>query len=219
MSFNKNKYLEILELAEKYHAKIVVVTKYVTLDEMIQAYDSKVRDFGENKAQDAEQKRKELPQNITNNVSWHFIGHLQSNKAKKVIRNYDLIHSVDSLKLAQNLNNLAEEKGIKQKILLQINVSEEESKFGFDKNNIEEVFLDLIQLKSLKIEGLMTIALNTTDEIKIRNIFRNLRELKSNLEKKFNVKMPELSMGMSQDYKIALEEGATIIRLGQILFK
>jgi pyridoxal phosphate enzyme (YggS family) len=198
--------------------KIIAVTKYVDIDKMIEAYEAGIKDFAESKFQDAEDKRKKLPPEIEKDIIWHFIGHLQTNKAKKITGNYDYIHSIDSLKLAKCINEEAKNKGIKQKILVQVNIADEKTKFGFDLESIKEVFSEIIKLDSLNVTGLMTIGPNTIDQSLIRNTFKELRELRDNLQEKFNCRIPELSMGMSSDYKIAIEEGSTMIRLGQVLF-
>lgn len=198
--------------------KIIAVTKYVDTNKMIEAYEAGIKDFAESKFQDAEDKRKKLPPDIEKDIIWHFIGHLQTNKAKKITGNYKYIHSIDSLKLAKCINEEAKNKGIKQKILIQVNIADEETKFGFELESIKEVFSEIIILDSINVAGLMTIGPNTKDQSSIRKTFKELRQLRDNLQEKFNCRIPELSMGMSSDYKIAIEEGSTMIRLGQVLF-
>lgn len=199
--------------------KVIAVSKYVGPEEIIEAYNAGIRNFGENKAQDAEQKRAILPKNVESDIVWHFIGHLQSNKVKKVVGNYELIHSVDSLKLAQVISDEAKKRDLKQNILLQVNISEEESKFGFDVDQFLKNFGEFTKLENINIVGLMTMAPYTDDRSIIRNVFKELRLLRDKLEAEYKVKLSELSMGMSNDYQIAFEEGATMIRLGSILFK
>jgi len=215
-----NSVLENLKKIDINTAKVrlIAVTKYVTTDKIIEAYEAGIRNFAENRYQDAEQKRKELPPEIENDIIWHFIGHLQSNKAKKVTGNFEYIHSVDSFKLAKQISEDAKIKNINQKVLIQVNVSKEETKFGLEIDDVKEVFSKIIELDSINVQGLMTIGPNVMDEAVIRRSFRELRDLKNELQEKFHYELPELSMGMSNDYRIALEEGSTMIRLGRVLF-
>lgn len=199
--------------------KIIAVSKYVGTEEIIKAYNAGIKNFAESKAQNAEDKRRNLPVEIEKDIVWHFIGHLQSNKVKKVIGNYEYIHSVDSFKIAKLINEEAKARCIKQKILLQVNIAEEETKFGFQVENVKEVFSELIKLDSISVEGLMTMAPYTKDSGLIKNTFKELRLLRDSFQEKFSCRLPELSMGMSDDYKFAIEEGSTMIRLGRILFK
>jgi len=198
--------------------RIIAVTKYVDKDKIVEAYNSGLRDFAESKAQDALNKIENLPDDIRKNSKWHFIGHLQSNKVKKVIGVFDYIHSVDSLKLAKLISENARLKGITQKILLQVNNANEETKFGFSVDEVKEVFEEIIHLDSLEVVGLMNIAPNIDNSEELHKLFRNIKELRDYLQDKYNYALPELSMGMSNDYKIAIQEGSTMIRLGQILF-
>lgn len=199
-------------------ARIIAVVKYVPTEKVIEAYQSGIRDFGENKVQDAEKKRAELPEEVEKNSVWHFLGHLQTNKIKKVVGCFDYIHSVDSLKLAKAISECASSKNLVQKVLIQVNIAEEESKFGFSPEETEEIFSELSQLDSMDIVGLMTMAPFTSDSNEQRSVFRGLRELRNRLKEKFNARLNELSMGMSNDYKTAVEEGATMVRIGQALF-
>lgn len=200
------------------NARIIAVTKYVATDKVIEAYTAGVRDFGENKVQDAEKKRAELPEEIENNSIWHFLGHLQTNKVKKVVGIFDYIHSVDSLKLAKAISECAASQNIIQKVFIQVNIAKEESKFGFSPEEIEENFSEISELDSINIVGLMAMAPFTSNLENQRTAFRGLRELRNRLQEKFNAQLDELSMGMSNDYKIAVEEGATMVRIGHSLF-
>ena len=200
------------------NARIIAVTKYVTVDKVVEAYAAGVRDFGENKVQDAESKRAGLPEEIEKNSTWHFLGHLQTNKVKKVVGVFDYIHSVDSLKLAKAISECAASQNIVQKMFIQVNIAKEESKSGFSPEEVEENFSEISKLDSINIVGLMTMAPFTSDFEEQRLVFRGLRELRNLLQEKFNVQLGELSMGMSNDYKIAVEEGATMVRIGQALF-
>lgn len=198
--------------------RIIAVTKYVDTGKVIEAYNSGIRDFGENKVQDAERKRAELPKGVEADSVWHFLGHLQTNKIKKVVGKFDYIHSVDSLRLAKAVSEEASLQGVVQKVLVQVNNAREESKYGFLPEEIEESFSEILKLDSIKIAGLMTMAPFTSDTEEQRIVFRGLKKLKESLQEKFNICLEELSMGMSNDYKIAVEEGSTMIRIGQKLF-
>lgn len=200
------------------NARIIAVTKYVTTDKVIEAYNAGLRNFGENKVQDAEKKRAELPGEIKKNSIWHFLGHLQTNKVKKVVGVFDYIHSVDSLKLAKAISECAASQNLIQKVLIQVNIAEEESKSGFSPEEIEECYSEVSKLDSINIVGLMTMAPYTSDIEKQREVFKKLKELRNRLQEKFKARLEELSMGMSNDYRIAVEEGATMVRIGQSLF-
>lgn len=201
------------------NARIIAVTKYVTADKVTEAYNAGVRDFGENKIQDAEKKRAELPEDTEKNAVWHFLGHLQTNKVKKVVGKFDYIHSVDSLKLIKAIAEEASSRGIVQKIFIQVNISGEENKFGCTPEETEKIFTEVPLFNSVNPIGLMTMAPFTCDTEEQRRVFRGLRELRNKLKDKFNVPLDELSMGMSNDYKQAVKEGSTMIRIGQALFK
>lgn len=202
-----------------YKGRIIAVTKYVDESKMIEAYNAGLRDFGENKAQDALVKMENLPQEIVDNSTWHFIGHLQSNKVRKVVGKFDYIHSVDTFDLAKRISNVAEELGIVQKILIEVNISEEKTKFGTTKEEIEEIFTNMQDLGGVRVLGLMTMAPYTSDEVFLRKVFTDLYNLRYNIQQRCHLELPELSMGMSSDYKIAVETGSTMIRLGQRLFR
>jgi len=211
---------ENLENIQTYtsNARIIAVTKYVTTDKVIEAYKAGIRDFGENKVQDAEKKRAALPEEIEKNSIWHFLGHLQTNKVKNVVGKFDFIHSVDSLKLAKAISEYASSQNLIQKVFIQVNIAKEESKFGFSPEELEKCFSEISGFGSINIVGLMTMAPFTSDLEKQKSAFGGLRELRNQLQEKFNIRLDELSMGMSNDYKIAVEEGATMIRIGQALF-
>ncbi len=200
-----------------YNPKIVAVTKYSDESLILEYYEAGLRDFGENRVQVALEKIHKLPEEVRKNSRFHLIGHLQTNKVKDAVGNFNMIHSVDSLKLAKAISKEAEKKGLEQKILLQVNNAHEEQKFGFDTDELLNCMDELLSLPSLKIEGLMNIAPLSQDEDYLRNLFKNIKTLKDKIELDYKVKMNELSMGMSNDYRIAAEEGSTIIRLGRIL--
>ena len=182
-------------------AKVVAVTKNHTWDEVSWIYDAGCRDFGENKVQEALIKIAQAPSDI----NWSFIGTLQKNKVSKVVGKFALIQSVDSLELAQKISSM----NIPSPILLQVNITHEH---GFTPDDLRRDFTALQALPNLSLQGLMTMAPFTSDPAPIRSCFRNLRLLRD----EFHLK--ELSMGMSNDYPIALDEGATILRLGTIFF-
>jgi len=202
-----------------FNGKIIAVTKYVDESKVIEAFDAGLRDFGENKVQDALKKLENLPPEILKNSTWHFIGHLQSNKVRKVVGKFEYIHSVDSLALAKKISDVAKEMGIIQKILIEVNISQEKTKFGISEEKIEEIFQNLKNLDGVEICGLMTMAPHTPNEVFLKKVFTNLVELGYNLQRRYQYELKELSMGMSSDYKIAVESGSTIIRLGQRLFR
>lgn len=190
-------------------AILVVVSKTRTVEEILALYALGQRDFGENKVQELLEKKPRLPKDIR----WHFIGRLQKNKVNKLIGEVFLIHSVDSIELAEKISKASEEKGNATAVLLQVNTSGEGSKQGFSKEELEENLDRLKSLSSLQIQGLMTMAPFTEDPNTIRHAFSNLAKLRDRL-------LPggELSMGMSHDYLEALKEGATLVRIGSLLF-
>ncbi len=202
-----------------YNPQIVAVTKYFDESQIIKYYELGLRDFGENRVKDALEKMSKLPEKIKTTSRFHLIGHLQTNKVKQAVGNFDLIHSVDSVKLATVINEEAEKKKIVQKILLQINNAREEQKSGFSPEEIQDAFKQILSLKSVKICGVMNMAPIDSSEEELHNLFKNIKQINDALEVKFEVKLKQISMGMSRDYMIALQEGATIIRLGRILFE
>lgn len=195
--------------------KLVVVTKNCPIEAIQEVYKCGARDFGENRVQDVLEKISLLPQDI----QWHFIGSLQNNKVNKVVGKFALIHSVDSLHLAKKINEESEKIGVITSILLQVNTSGEGTKHGLDEDGWRAVLDDVNKLNHVKVKGLMTMAPFTEDEEIIRSCFRKLRNFQD--EMKQYVREPDifedLSMGMSNDYKIAIEEGATILRIGSAI--
>lgn len=202
-----------------YNPTIIAVTKYFDEKQIIKYYEMGFRNFGENRVKDALDKIEKLPEEIRKNSQFHLIGHLQTNKAKLAVGNFDLIHSVDSVKLAKEINEEAKKKGIIQNILLQINNAREEQKSGFSPEEIKLVFKEIIDLKSIKVCGTMNMApLEASDE-ELHHLFGNIKQINDALQSEFGVELKQISMGMSRDFKIALQEGATMIRLGRILFE
>lgn len=200
-----------------YKPLIIAVTKYFGVEKLVEAYNAGLRNFAENRVQDALEKFSSLPEEIKINSKFHLIGHLQSNKVKKAVGKFDIIQSVDSFKLADMISEEALKQGIVQKILLQVNNANEEGKFGFSEKELEACFGDIIKLEGVKIEGLMNIAPITTSET-LELLFEDMNNFKQSLETKYSYPMKELSMGMSNDYMMALKKGSTMIRLGRKLF-
>ncbi|GAV10669.1 YggS family pyridoxal phosphate-dependent enzyme [Paenibacillus sp. NAIST15-1] len=198
--------------------KLLLATKTVPLEKLQIAIQAGETLFGENKAQELRNKFPLMQQ--SNQVEWHFIGHLQTNKVKDVVKYVTLIHSVDRLKLGQALNHQLAKENKTMDILVQINTSYEESKFGASPETALELVEQLSQFDTLNVKGLMTIGkLNATND-ETRHCFRLLKSIQTQVrEKKFpRVEMDILSMGMSGDFKVAIEEGATIIRVGTSVF-
>lgn len=205
--------------AAPYNPTIVAVTKYFDESQIIKYYNIGFRDFGENRVKDALAKMEKLPQEILLNSRFHLIGHLQTNKVKSAVGNFDLIHSVDSLKLAKAISQEAKNKGIVQKILLQVNNANEMQKSGFSPIELKQCFNEIWNLDSIKVCGIMNMAPINADEETLHKLFGNIKQIYDELQSEFGVELKQISMGMSNDYKIALQEGATIIRLGRILFE
>ncbi len=210
--------LQIQEDIAPYKPNIIAVTKYFDENAMVEAYNAGMRDFAESRAIEAVEKINNLPTEIRNNSNFHFIGHLQTNKVKKVVQNFDYIHSVDSLKLAKAISDEAQAIGKIQKILLQVNNANEEQKFGFSKEEIFEEFPKIKALSSIEIVGIMNMAPLGASEDELDKLFADVYNIKKELEKEFNCELKELSMGMSQDYKVAVRHGSTMLRIGRKLF-
>ena len=209
---------KIQEEIAPYRPNIIAVTKYFDEEAIEAAYNAGLRNFGESRTIEAIEKIEKLPVEVRNNSSFHFIGHLQSNKVKKTVEYFDFIHSVDSLKLAELISTAAKAFGKVQKILLQLNNAGEVQKSGFSKEELLEVFPEIIKLDGIKVEGLMNMAPLGADDKTLFELFSDVANTKRLLEEKYNCKMKELSMGMSQDYRIAAQCGATMLRIGRKLF-
>lgn len=198
--------------------RLIAVTKGVDRDIISEAIEIGLRDFGENRVQSALQKVPELKGSFRkSNVSWHLIGHLQRNKAKVAVELFDVIHSLDSLELAEYIDKQAGRIGKIQRVLIQVKLSHEESKHGIDKESLPDLLKGLTGLGNLHAEGLMTIPPYFNDPEKSRPYFRELRELRDYAEKS-GFGLRELSMGMSNDFEVAIEEGATMVRVGTAIF-
>lgn len=195
--------------------ELVLVTKGVESTRVKSVYDLGHRSFGENKVQELTQKKELLPASI----NWHFIGHLQTNKAKLLIKQVVLIQSCDRIELAQELQKQAEKVSETVEILLQVNASGESTKHGLRPELVEQAVPKIKTFSQLKIRGLMTIGPNTQDERPIRAAFSKLRNLQTNLKKQFSdLDWHYLSMGMSSDFEYAIEEGANLLRIGTAVF-
>ena len=210
--------LQIQEDIAPYKSNIIAVTKYFDESAIIAAYNAGLRNFAESRVVEAVKKIENLPSEIRNNSNFHFIGHLQTNKVKKAVANFDYIHSVDSVKLAKVISEEAQNAGKIQNVLLEINIAGEEQKYGFTENEIFEEFTSLIELSGINIAGLMCMTPLGASEKTQDEVFSEIVQLKKQLEAKFNYPLKELSMGMSQDYKEAAKFGATMLRIGRKLF-
>ncbi|OGC74456.1 MAG: YggS family pyridoxal phosphate enzyme [candidate division Zixibacteria bacterium RBG_16_40_9] len=196
--------------------KIVAVTKNVAVEKIKQAIACGIEIIGENKVQEAQAKYNQ----VDKKVLWHLVGHLQTNKVKKALEIFDLIQSIDSLKLAVEINGCAKEKNKILPILIEVNTSGEETKYGVKPEQTENLIREMKGLENLKIKGLMTIGPLTDDKEKIRESFRETRGIYEKLEsvKVPNLELEFLSMGMSSDFEIALEEGSNMLRIGTAIF-
>lgn len=215
----KKNLIQIQEEIAPYKPNIIAVTKYFDVNALINAYQAGLRDFAESRVIEAVQKINSLPEEIKINSKFHYIGHLQSNKAKKVVENFDYIHSVDSVHIAEAISKEAIKIGKVQNVLIQINNANEEQKFGFSVEEIYKEFSLIRGLSGVNITGLMNIAPLGASEDELNRLFSEINSLKTDLEEKFDCELKELSMGMSQDYKIAVKHGATMLRIGRKLFK
>jgi pyridoxal phosphate enzyme (YggS family) len=193
---------------------LVAISKTHDAERVRAAYEAGQTLFGESRVQEARAKIPELPSSLR----WHFVGHLQKNKIRQALPLFELFHSVDSLGLAQEMNRVAEDAGMHPRVLLEVNVSGEGSKFGFSPDKLRADMESLLGVSRLTIEGLMTIPPLAPEAEGSRRYFAQLRELRDALEKEFDVKLPQLSMGMTNDFPVAVEEGATLVRVGTAIF-
>ena len=194
--------------------ELVAISKTHDAVKVREAIEAEQRLFGESRVQEARVKIPELPSNLR----WHFVGHLQKNKIRHALPLFELIHSVDSLALARDINRIAEEDGLHPRILLEVNVAGEGSKFGFTPEKLREDLENLLALPRLSILGLMTIPPIAEEAEASRKYFVELRELRDRLQTEFHVDLAQLSMWMTQDFAIAVEEGATLVRVGTAIF-
>jgi pyridoxal phosphate enzyme (YggS family) len=216
---NKSALHDIRTFLTPYNTTLIAVTKTHPVEVLQQAYSSGLRIFGENKVQELISKAEVLPKDI----QWHLIGHLQSNKVKYIAPFIYMIHSVDSFKLLQEINKEAKKNKRVIACLLQVYIANEDTKFGLDTQELTNLLLhpELEQLENIQIQGLMGMATNTSDQDQVRKEFRYLKNLFKSLaetiEKK-NVTWKEISMGMTSDYRLAVEEGSTMVRIGSAIF-
>jgi pyridoxal phosphate enzyme (YggS family) len=194
--------------------ELVAVTKTHPAEKVQAAVEAGQTLFGESRVQEARAKIPLLPSRLR----WHFIGHLQKNKIRHALPLFELFHGVDSLALAQNMQRLADEDGMQPRVLLEVNLAGEASKHGFAPEALRRDLEALLSLGRLTVEGLMTIPPLAPEAEASRRFFAALRELRDDLETEFNLRLPQLSMGMSGDYAIAIEEGATMVRIGTAIF-
>jgi pyridoxal phosphate enzyme (YggS family) len=212
---------KVLNDLEATHTQLIAVSKTKPASDIQALYDAGQRVFGENKVQEMTEKYEQLPQDI----EWHLIGHLQSNKVKYIAPFVHLIHSVDSLKLLQEIQKQAQKANRRIDVLLQMFIAQEETKFGLDETEAKAL-LDVYTVQpehfaNVRIVGLMGMATNTDDEAQIRQEFRALKTLFGQLQSIYFADEPsfkEISMGMSSDYQLAAEEGSTMVRVGSLLF-
>lgn len=195
---------------------LIAVSKTKPVSMLSEIYDAGIRDFGENKVQEIMEKYDRLP----GDIRWHMIGHLQRNKVKYIIDKVCLIHSVDSFRLAEEINIQAKKKNLVMPILVEVNIAEEESKFGITREDAMALVEQIAELENVRIKGLMTIAPYVEDPEENRQYFQAIRQLSVDIKNKNidNVCMDILSMGMTGDYTVAIEEGATMVRVGTGIF-
>ena len=194
--------------------QLVAISKTHDAEKIHQAVEAGQTLFGESRVQEARAKIPQLPSNL----HWHFVGHLQKNKIRHALPLFEVIHSVNSLALAQDIDRVAEEEGLHPRVLLEVNVAGEGSKFGFEPGKLREQLETLLALARLQVEGLMCIPPIAEEAEASRKYFVALRDTRDALEKEFNLKLPQLSMGMTNDFVVAVEEGATLVRVGTAIF-
>ena len=212
MSIQEN--LKIIQSTIPEHVTLVAVSKTKPVEDLQEAYDAGIRDFGENKIQEMCDKYEVLPKDIR----WHMIGHVQTNKVKYMAPFVYLIHGVDSLKLLKEINKQAEKNNRVIDVLLQQFIADEETKFGLDEEEIHQIMTEEIQnLPNIRVVGLMGMATFTDDENQVRNEFKTLKSNFDLLQKNHS-DVSILSMGMSGDYEMAIEEGSTMVRIGSSIF-
>ena len=206
--------------------KLIAVTKTVSVDRIREAIDAGLRVFGENRVQEAQKKISNfklppppppLDKGGIGGVEWHLIGHLQRNKAKYAVQLFDLIHSVDSVELAREISKHSEKIGKVQRVLVEVKLSPEETKHGVDRRNLMPVLAEVASTKYLLLRGLMAIPPFSENPEDARRYFKALRELRDAAQD-CGIPLPELSMGMSHDFEVAIEEGATMVRIGTAIF-
>ena len=215
---NIEAYTNLIEECKSKNVTLVAVSKTKPVEDIFTLYNLGQKDFGENYVQELLEKQEQLPKDIC----WHFIGHLQTNKVKQIVEFVHLIHGVDSLKLLKEINKQSEKIGKITNCLLQIHIAQEETKFGLDENELNSIISEFenLEMKNVNIVGLMGMASNTNDVQQVRNEFHCLKSLfdKCNKLAILNSQLSILSMGMTADYKIAIEERSNMIRVGSLIF-
>jgi pyridoxal phosphate enzyme, YggS family len=217
MPINKEAYEQLIADLGSHHVTLVAVSKTKSVEEIKELYDLGQKDFGENYVQELTEKQSKLP----NDIRWHFIGHLQSNKVKQIVPFIHLIQSVDSVKLLQEINKQAKKNTRIIDCLLQVHIAQEETKFGLDETELNELLNNAIsQYQNIRIAGLMGMASFTDDPNKVKSEFKYLRFIFDHHVKHqtSNVELQTLSMGMSSDYFVAIEEGSNMVRIGSLIF-
>ena len=194
--------------------ELLAVSKTHSPEVIRQAVDAGQLLFGENRVQEAKAKISDLP----GKLRWHLVGHLQSNKIRSALPMFEMIHGVDSIELLDEIQRIGEDLGLFPRVLLQVNVAGESSKFGFSPQRLLSEMERIFRAERVQVEGLMTIPPLASNPENSRKYFVQLRELRDRLEKDFRFSLPQLSMGMSGDYRIAIEEGATLVRVGTAIF-
>lgn len=220
---NVNNILERVELAAKKVNKtldditVIAVSKTVDADKALEAVNSGLVNLGENRVQEFNNKFEKIN---NNNINWHIIGHLQKNKVKYIIGKVKLIHSLESVSLAEEINKRSIQNNIMTEVLVEMNIGQEESKFGLKEEELTNFLNSIKHLSNIKIVGLMTVAPYDEDKENVRWVFRKMKELYNVVSNSSyeNVKMKYLSMGMTNDFDIAIEEGANIVRIGTAIF-
>ncbi len=216
--FKKISYAAMRVGREPEDIKLVAVTKTIGVNTIYEAIEIGLRIFGENRVQESQKKIQDLKLKTQNsNIEWHLIGYLQKNKVKYAVQLFDLIHTVDSIELAEEINKHAEKIDKIQRILVQVKLSEEETKHGISEDKLIQLLYKIRELKNLSLEGLMTMPPFFDNPESARPYFKRLREIRNECEK-IGFHLPELSMGMSGDFEIAIEEGATMVRIGTAIF-
>jgi pyridoxal phosphate enzyme (YggS family) len=217
MAVNLRAFQQIEEELNSYQARLVAVSKMKPVSDIQTLYDAGQRIFGENYVQEMVDKASQLPSDI----AWHFIGHLQRNKVKYIAPFVSMIHGVDSMRLLEEIDKQAQKSNRPIDCLLQVYVAQEETKFGMDVKEVLDMMPEALQLKNVRICGLMGMASNTADEGQVSREFAQIKELFDDLKTRYFDQSPfftEISMGMSGDYKWALSQGSTLVRIGSMLF-
>jgi len=193
---------------------LVAVAKFRSPEQIAEAVEAGVKIFGENRVQEAKSKYHLLPEDLT----WHMVGHLQTNKAKDAVAIFDCIHSLDSIRIADEVEKRCAAAQKTMDVMLEVNISGEEAKFGLEPEEVESVVRHVLTLPHLRLKGLMTMAPFVDDPETVRPVFRGLRELRDRLNDSGLCHLNDLSMGMTQDYEVAIQEGATMVRIGSAIF-